>query len=79
MSEHPIQQPISGIDVFLAGDSLHFYKVGRQEVTHIEACTKRGLHCNIPYVRVWAGDHCVAEFCQPNIISVYFAKVEQAA
>lgn len=50
------------------------YQVGSNGVTHIEAMTKPGPHCNIPYVRVWAGDHAVAEFCQHNIVGVYFKR-----
>lgn len=77
MSEHPVQQPISEIDTFIDADhEAAGFKVGRNNVTRIEACTKSGLHANIPYVRVWAGDHCVAEFCQHNIVGVYFAEAE---
>ncbi|MEW9855893.1 hypothetical protein [Novosphingobium sp. M1R2S20] len=72
MNIHPVEQTIREIDVFLSGEELHYYSVGRSDVTRIEACTKPGLHCNIPYVRVWKGDVCEAEFCQHNIIGVYF-------
>lgn len=73
MTEHPIQQQISEIDVYACGEELQYFKVGRNDVSRIEACTKPGLHCDIPYVRVWADGHCVAEFCQHNIVGVYFA------
>jgi hypothetical protein len=73
MGEHPVQQPISEIDVFLAGEDLHYFKVGREDVTRIEACEKAGPYSAIPYVRVWAGDTCLAEFCQHQIVGVYFA------
>lgn len=73
MTEHPIQQPIREIDVHLSDEGSTFYSVGRDGVTRIEACTKPGLHCDIPYVRVWKGDVCEGEFCQHNIIGVYFA------
>lgn len=79
MTEHTIQQPIRGIDVYIDADSNPvFYVVGRSGVTRIEACEKSGLHANIPYVRVWEGETCVAEFCQHNIIGVYFAPAEVA-
>lgn len=52
------------------------YHVGYNGVTRIEAFTKSGMHANIPYVRVWKGDQPAAEFCQHNIVGVYFkAKV----
>lgn len=73
MSEHPIEQPIREIDVYLSDEGLIYYRVGHNDVTRIEACTKSGLHTNIPYVRVWKGDVCEAEFCQHNIVGVYFA------
>lgn len=70
MSEQPIDQPIDGIVI----DQDIAYWVGRSGVTRIEACTKSGMHADIPYLRVWAGDVAVAEFCQNNIVGVYFAK-----
>jgi hypothetical protein len=73
VSAHTIEQAIREIDVFLSEEGSTVYTVGRREVTKIEACTKPGLHCDIPYVRVWKGDVCEAEFCQHNIVGVYFA------
>jgi len=70
---HTVAQPIREIDVFTDADGdLLYYKVGRQGVTRIEAITKPGLHCDIPYVQVWMGQTCEAELCQHNIIGVYF-------
>lgn len=77
MDPHPINQPISGIQIDSVpgcgpdGDG-NAYVVG-DSVTRIEACEKPGLHGVIPYVRVWAGERCIAEFCQHNIVGVYFA------
>lgn len=68
MEEHPVDQPIDSIVI----DSIGSYTVGRAGVTRIEACQKSGMHANIPYVRVWIGEVCVAEFCQHNIVGVYF-------
>ena len=70
MTEHPIKQAIRAIDTD-AGDG--WFAVGSDGVTRIEACTKSGLHADIPYVRVWKGDVCEAEFCQHNIVGVYFS------
>lgn len=78
MDEHPIGQPIREIDVYLSEEGSTFYRVGDKGVTRIEACTKSGLHANVPYVRVWKGEVCEAEFCQHNIVGVYFAQPEAA-
>jgi hypothetical protein len=74
MEEHPIQQPIRAIDIDTIPGVEGGYIVGRNGVTRIDACQKSGLHANIPYVRVWAGDTCLAEFCQHNIVGVYFGE-----
>lgn len=74
MGEHPIQQTIRAIDIDTIPDVQGGYVVGHSGVTRIEACTKPGLNCDIPYVRVWKGDVCEAEFCQHNIVGVYFAE-----
>lgn len=79
MSEHPINQPINMIEIDTIPESQATFTVGRRGVTRIEACTKSGLHADIPYVRVWSGDECLAEFCQHNIVGVYFAKTGGAA
>jgi hypothetical protein len=51
------------------------YTVGNGGVTRIEACIKPGMYSSIPYVRVWKGDVCEAEFCQHSIVGVYFENV----
>lgn len=78
MEEHPIEQPIREIDIFIGEGEAQFYRVGHNGVTRIEACQKSGLHANMPYLRVWKGDVCEAEFCQHNIVGVYFAPAEAA-
>jgi len=58
------------------GQGIETHQVGRndgQGVTRIEACTKSGMYADIPYVRVWAGEDILAEYCQHNIIGVTFA------
>lgn len=75
MSEHPVTQTIDGIDI---DQSESGYCVGHNGVTRIEACTKSGMHADIPYIRVRSGDVAIAEFCQHNIVGVYFAKATGA-
>lgn len=69
---HPVQQAITAIDIDTIPDVQGGYMVGRNDVTRIEATSKPGMYCDIPYVRVWAGETCLAEFCQHNIVGVYF-------
>lgn len=70
--EHPIDREISEICIDSIPGVEERYVVGRSGVTRIEACTKSGLHADIAYVRVWRGDDPLAEFCQHNIVGVYF-------
>lgn len=72
MFEHPVQQAIREVDVFISDEAATSYRVGRNGVTRIEACVKSGLHADVPCIRVWKGDVCEAEFCQHNIVGVYF-------
>lgn len=72
---HPIAQAIREIDVYLNEEGSNFYRLGKDGVTRIEGCTKPGPYCDLPYVRVWKGDACEAEFCQHNIVGVYFETV----
>jgi len=71
--EHPVEQEIEHILIWQVPDNSesHFYAIGNN-CTRIEACTKSGMYANIPYVRVWKGDVAVAEFCQHQIVGVYF-------
>ncbi len=78
MVEHPIQQPIKAVQIDTIPGVESEYVVGRSGVTRIEACQKSGLHADIPYVRVWAGDVCLAELCQHNIVGVYFDEPKHA-
>lgn len=78
--EHPVAQEIDSITVELGTEHIQetgarypeSYRVGYDGVTRIEACTKSGMHANIPYVRVWRGDVAVGEWCQHQIVGVYF-------
>lgn len=75
--EHPVEQPIRAIDIDSIPEVQGSYAVGRNGVTRIEACQKSGAYSFIPYVRVWKGDVCEAEFCQHNIVGVYFEQPEE--
>lgn len=73
MHEHPITQPIRALSVFENETSSEYYEVGKNGVTKIEAVEKSGMHSHIPYIRVWKGDDfCHSEFCQHNVLGVYF-------
>jgi hypothetical protein len=78
MSEHPVNQPIQALELYLDnGTDVISVAAGFNGITRIEACTKSGMHSEIPYVRVWADDVCISEYCQHHIIGVYFAKDEK--
>lgn len=76
MIEHPIRQSIRSIEIDTIPDVQGSWEVGRNGVTRIEACEKSGQHSSIPYLRVWKGDDCVAEYCQHNIVGVYFDPIK---
>lgn len=58
------------------GDEGEGFGVGFQGVTRIEEFSKSGMHSDIPYIRVWKGEHLLAEFCQHNVVGVYFSVPE---
>lgn len=74
ITEHPVTRPIDTIVIRVAPDnsSSEWYRVGDDGVTRIEPCEKSGSMASVPYVRVWKGDVPYAEFCQHNIVGVYF-------
>lgn len=75
---HPVEQPIREVVVRYDDYQHHAcglaYCVGMDGVTRIEACQKNGEFCMIPYVRIWSGDLCIAEFSQHHVAGVFFAK-----
>lgn len=75
---HIVDQMIREIVVFYDDYARHIaglaYCVGMDGVTRIEACSKNGEYCDIPYIRVWKGDTAVAEFCQHKLAAVYFSE-----
>jgi len=70
--EHPVRQKIEQITFSQDGGDSYF-TVGKLGVTKIEATTKSGMHSNIPYIRVWSGDMCIAEFCQHGLLGVFYS------
>lgn len=48
------------------------YRIGDCDITRIEIVNKEGMYSYIPYVRVWQGDKLFAEFCQHNLVGVWF-------
>lgn len=74
MTEHPTEQVIRSI---LVVDNVHTnenYTIGSKGVTKIEPFTKSGMYADIPYLRVWKGEFVHSEFCQHQIIGVYFER-----
>lgn len=67
--EHPIDQEIISINLL---NGVGAYTVGEKGVSRIEAAIKSGPYSHLPYIRVWAGDNCVAEICQHNLAGVFF-------
>lgn len=69
---HPIKQEIAWLQVDSIPEVQTEWFVGRNGVTRIEPCTKQGMYSDIPYLRVWTGDACAAEYCQHNIVGIGF-------
>ena len=68
-NEHPVKQRIQSVTL-AQGEGA--FTVGAGNVTLIEPTVKSGPYSHIPYIRVWAGEDCVAEICQHNLHSVFF-------
>lgn len=77
---HEVAQPIRHLivryDDHANGVEGIGYIVGIDGVTRIEACMKNGEYAHIPYLRVWAGERCLGEFCQHHVAGVFFAYVD---
>lgn len=72
--ERPENAEIEAIEIDNIPEKQASFTVGRFDVTRIEAFTKSGMYADIPYVRVWAGNKPIAEFCQHNIVGVFFKR-----
>ncbi len=73
MDPHPIPQDIIATQLPCdQGGNPIDYRVGERGVTHIEPCSKSGEYSDIPYLRVWAGKKCLAEFSQHKASFVLF-------
>lgn len=77
---HEVAQPIREVvvryDDYQNNACGLAYCVGMDGVTRIEACMKNGEYAHIPYLRIWSGETCVAEFSQHHVAGVFFAKDE---
>ncbi len=75
---HEVEQPIREVVVRYDDYQNHAcglaYCVGMDGVTRIEACGKNGEYATIPYLRIWSGDICLAEYCQHQVAAVTFAR-----
>lgn len=79
-ASHTVEQNIEAVTVWngnserveIGAYEPEAYRVGFDGVTRIEACEKPGEYCLIPYIRVWRGDLCLAEFGQHKVVGVYF-------
>lgn len=71
MTEHPTEQEIESI-AWTGPEGVTYFRMG-EGVTRIDVAYKDGgEYVSIPYIRVWNGDQCLAEFCQHKIIGVFF-------
>jgi hypothetical protein len=48
------------------------YEVGLEDVTRIEQFGQPGLHCDLPYLRVWKGEKVEAEISRHSAVLVRF-------
>lgn len=73
IGQHPIRQAIAATQVSCDenGNPMD-YIVGRN-CTRIEPTLKDGEYSRIPYLRVWSGDTCLAEFNQHKATFVRFS------
>jgi len=73
---HTVKQPIVSVQLPCDehGNPMD-YLLGRN-CTLIEACEKNGEYCMIPYIRVWDGESCIAEFSQHKASFVRFGSSE---
>ncbi len=75
----PVDQEIDAVFA-IEGDRVRhdeYYRVGFNGVTRIEKTFKCGSMAAMPYVRIWKGDVAVAEFCQHQIIGVYYEEPKE--
>lgn len=74
LDNHPVKQKIISTQISCDenGNPID-YVVGKYGVTRIEGCSKDGEFCSIPYIRVWCGDVCAAEFCQHHARYIRFS------
>lgn len=71
---HPIRQVIDAVQLPNDEHGNPLDWIAGRNCTHIEACEKNGEYCMIPYIRVWAGNSCLAEFNQHKASFVRFSE-----
>lgn len=69
---HPVMQPIMATQVPCDDHGNPLDWVVGMNCTRIEACSKNGEFASIPYIRVWNGGECLAEFSQHRASFVRF-------
>ena len=75
--DQPIREVVIRYDDYQNNACGLAYCVGMDGVTRIEACKKCGEYSHIPYLRIWSGDRCIAEFSQHHVAGVFFAKSDE--
>jgi len=46
--------------------------VGSGGVVRIEAVSRPGLHCDIPYIAVWSDTGLIADYCRHHVLGVVY-------
>ena len=49
------------------------YCVGKYGITKIEAYGEPGMHCDLPWVRIFKSDEVVARICCHELAGIYYA------
>lgn len=66
--------PLVGVSVANTDNGEEYYRVGFDDVTAVEWGTTRGLHCDLPTVRVYRRGKPWSEHPFHNVIGVYYEK-----
>jgi len=46
--------------------------VGSGGIVRIEAVSRPGLHCDIPYLAVWSDAGLIADYCRHHVLGVVY-------
>lgn len=72
MSEHPVNQPIIAVHLPCDEHGNPLDYIVNRNCTRIEACVKSGMFADIPYIRIWDSNECLAEVCQHHVGFIRF-------